>query len=106
MWTDKAAIHCGGYQWLYVIRRPSKQFYPNCLRPRFTNILYIIVQAAFCGVEKGLLLFQNKEEWGNIMAQGFLDYIYPKLKEFYNFYNAKYGIYFPNYKFRSTLIII
>ena len=40
------------------------------------------------------------------MAQGFLDYIYLKLKEFYNFYNNKYGVYFPNYKFGSTLIII
>ncbi|OCK88940.1 uncharacterized protein K441DRAFT_668421, partial [Cenococcum geophilum 1.58] len=36
---------------------------------------------------------------GNITAQGFLNYIYPKLKEFYDFYNAKYSIYFPNYEF-------
>ncbi|OCK88865.1 uncharacterized protein K441DRAFT_668530, partial [Cenococcum geophilum 1.58] len=31
---------------------------------------------------------------------GFLDYIYLKLKEFYDFYNAKYSVYFPNYEFR------
>ena len=99
-------MYCGGYQRLYIIRRPNKQFYPNYLRSKFTNIPYIMVQAAFCSAEKGPLLFWNKEEQGNIMAQGFLDYIYPKLKEFYNFYNAKYSIYFPNYKFRSTLIII
>ena len=99
-------MYCGGYQRLYVFRRPGKQFYPNCLCPKFTNVPYIMVWAAFCGVEKGPLLFQNKEEWGNITAQGFLDYIYLKLKEFYNFYNAKYSIYFPNYEFRSTLTII
>ena len=40
------------------------------------------------------------------MAQGFLDYIYPKLKEFYNFYNTKYGIYFPNHEFGNTPTII
>ncbi|OCK90598.1 uncharacterized protein K441DRAFT_665889, partial [Cenococcum geophilum 1.58] len=32
---------------------------------------------------------------------GFLDHIYPKLKEFYDFYNAKYSVYFPNYEFRT-----
>ncbi|OCK88097.1 uncharacterized protein K441DRAFT_669691 [Cenococcum geophilum 1.58] len=41
-----------------------------------------------------------------IFYGGFLDYIYPKLKEFYDFYNAKYSIYFPNYEFRNTLIIV
>ena len=66
----------------------------------------MIVWAAFYGTEKGPLLFWNKEEWGNIIVQGFLDYIYPKLKEFYDFYNAEYSVYFPNYKFRNTLIII
>ncbi|OCK92093.1 uncharacterized protein K441DRAFT_663813 [Cenococcum geophilum 1.58] len=45
-------------------------------------------------------------EWGNITAQGFLDHIYPKLKKFYDFYNAKYSVYFPNHKFGSTLTII
>ena len=106
MWTNKAAMHCSGHQRLYIIRRPNKRFYPNCLRPKFTNIPYTMVWAAFYSVEKGPLLFQNKEEQGNITAQGFLDHIYPKLKEFYNFYNAKYGVYFPNYEFGSTLIII
>ncbi|OCK93338.1 uncharacterized protein K441DRAFT_661632 [Cenococcum geophilum 1.58] len=38
-------------------------------------------------------------EWGNITAQGFLDHIYPKLKEFYDFYNAEYDVYFPDYEF-------
>ena len=99
-------MYYSGHQRLYVIRRPSKQFYPNCLRPRFTNVPYIMVQAIFYGIEKGPLLFWNKEEQGNITAQGFLDYIYLKLKEFYNFYNAKYGIYFPNYEFGSTPTIM
>ena len=106
MWTDKAAMYYSGHQRLYIFRRPSKRFYPNCLRPKFTNVPYTIVQAVFYGAEKGPLLFQNKEEWGNIIAQGFLDHIYPKLKEFYNFYNAEYNVYFPNHKFRSTLIIV
>ena len=65
-----------------------------------------MVWAAFCGAEKGPLLFWNKEEWGNITAQGFLDHIYLKLKEFYDFYNAKYSVYFPNYEFGSTLTIV
>ena len=38
--------------------------------------------------------------------QGFLDHIYPKLKKFYDFYNAKYSVYFPDYKFGSTPIIV
>ena len=106
MWTDKAAMHYSRHQRLYIIRRPNKQYYPNYLRPKFTNIPYIIIWAVFCGAEKKPLLFWNKEKWGNIMAQGFLDYIYPRLKKFYNFYNTKYSIYFPNYKFGSTLTII
>ena len=66
----------------------------------------MMVWAAFYGAEKGPLLFWNKEEWGNITVQSFLDYIYPKLKEFYDFYNAKYSVYFSNYKFGSTPTII
>jgi len=68
MWTDKAAIHRGGHQRLYVIRRPDERFNPACLRPKFSNIPYTMVWAAFCGAEKGPLLFWNKEKWGNITA--------------------------------------
>ena len=31
---------------------------------------------------------------------------YPKLKKFYDFYNAEYSVYFPNYEFGSTPIIV
>ena len=99
-------MHYGKHQQLYIIKRPNKQFYPNFLCFKFINIPYIIVQIVFCGAEKWFLLFQNKEKQGNIIAQGFLDYIYVKFKEFYNFYNAEYTIYFPNYKFGNILIIV
>ena len=106
MWTDEAAMHRGGHQRIYVFRRPGERFNPACLRPQFSNITHTMVWAAFCGVENGHLLFWNREEWGNITAQGFLDHIYPKLKEFYDFYNVEYAAYFPNHEFGTTPTIV
>lgn len=85
IWTDESSMHRGGHQRVFVTRRPYERYHPHCLQPRLRNIPHIMIWACFAGVEKGPLVFWNKQEWGNITAQG---HIYLSLKNFYEYYQT------------------
>ena len=77
IWTDESAIQNGGTKRLFVTRRPGEQFLPDCLRPRFAKPAYTMVWGAIVDNRTGPLLVWDKEAWGNITSDSFVEHIVP-----------------------------
>ena len=87
IWSDESAFTVGAVLssgTVLVTQQAGNADLEDCLVPKFSKLQTILVWACFKGSHKGLLIFENKENWGkNETAAFYRAYIVPQFHSFW-----------------------
>ena len=86
IWSDESAFNVGAVSssgTVLVTQQAGNAYLEDCLVPKFSKLQTILVWACFKEGHKGLLIFENKENWGkNVTAAFYRAYIVAQFQSF------------------------
>ena len=74
-WTDECYFRTGANGKVYVTRTQDEEFEDDALVPAFQNKTSIMVWGGFQGSVKSRLVVWQKDDWGSIDAESYIDHI-------------------------------
>lgn len=95
IWTDECYVWLSGrHGRMYVTRKVGKEeeYLQDCIVPKFEKKHTVMIWGAIVGDRKSQLVFWDRENWGTITAEAYINYVLrPVIRPFWYFNSVDLG---------------